>query len=52
MLLTDSKWSTLAGGYRLPYDPRPAISKLAANLDVANAWEYLAWNEFYDEAAS
>jgi hypothetical protein len=48
MLLTDSKWSTLAGGYRLPYDPRPAISKLAVNLDVANAWEEL-WDNLHHQ---
>ena len=48
MLLADSKWSTLAGGYRLPYDPRPAISKLAVNLDVANAWEEL-WDNLHHQ---
>ena len=48
MLLTDSKWSTLAGGYRLPYDPRAAISKLAANLDVESAWEEL-WTNLHHQ---
>ena len=48
MLLTDSKWSTLAGGYRVPYDPRRAISKLAADLDVANAWDEL-WNNLHHQ---
>lgn len=48
MLLTDSKWSTLAGGYRLPYDPRPAIAKLAANVDVASAWEEL-WDNLHHQ---
>jgi len=48
MLLTDPKWSTLAGSYRLPYDPRPAISKLAANVDVASAWDEL-WNNLHHQ---
>jgi hypothetical protein len=48
MLLTDPKWSTLAGGYRLPYDPRPAISRLAANLDVESAWEEL-WSNLHHQ---
>lgn len=49
MLLTDPKWSTLAGGYRVPYDPRPALSKLAANVEVATAWEEL-WNNLHHQA--
>jgi len=48
MLLTDSKWSALAGGYRLPYDPRPAISKLTTNVDVAGAWEEL-WDNLHHQ---
>lgn len=48
MLLTDSRWSTLAGGYRLPYDPRPSLSKLVANVDTASAWEEL-WNNLHHQ---
>ena len=48
MLLTDPKWSSLAGGYRLPYDPRPAISKLAVKLDVASAWDEL-WDNLHHQ---
>ena len=38
----------LSGGYRTPYDPRPALSKLAANVAVASAWEEL-WNELHHQ---
>ena len=48
MLLTDSKWSTLVGGYRLPYDPRPEISKLAVNLDDESAWAEL-WENLHHQ---
>jgi hypothetical protein len=48
MQLTDAKWSTLAGGYRLPFDPRPEISKLAANLDDASAWAEL-WENLHHQ---
>ena len=48
MLLTDSRWSTLAGGYRQPYDPRPALSKLVANVYTASAWEEL-WNNLHHQ---
>src|SRR5215213_2155380 len=48
MLLTDPRWSTLAGGYRVPCDPRSALSKLAANVEVASAWDEL-WNNLHHQ---
>jgi hypothetical protein len=48
MLLTDSKWPTLNGGYRMPYDPRPALSKIANRVSVADAWDEL-WNELHHQ---
>jgi hypothetical protein len=48
MLLTDPKWSMLSGGYRVPYDPRPALSKLAANFADKSAWDEL-WNELHHQ---
>ncbi len=50
MLLTDPRWSTLAGGYGVPYDPRPVLSKLAANVEVASAWDEL-WNNLHHQGA-
>jgi len=48
MRLTDARWSMLAGGYRIPYDPRPALSKLAANFADKSAWDEL-WNELHHQ---
>lgn len=38
----------LAGGYRMPYDPRTALSKLAASGADASAWDEL-WNELHHQ---
>jgi hypothetical protein len=44
MTRSEDKTSTgLLSGYRLPYDPRPAIAKLKAGQDG------LAWAELWDE---
>lgn len=37
----------MEGGYRLPYDPRPALDRLAT-VDVAAAWAEL-WQELYHQ---
>ena len=47
-MLTDPNWEGLEGGYRIPYDPRPAVSKLSAGLDVADAWAEL-WSELHHQ---
>lgn len=41
-------WSELKGGYRLPYDPRPAIERLAREPTDADAWGEL-WNELHHQ---
>ena len=43
--LFDAKWATLAGGYRVPYDPSGALSKLEQGHD---AWQEL-WNELHHQ---
>lgn len=43
--LFDAKWATLAGGYRVPYDPSAALSKLEQGQDV---WPEL-WNELHHQ---
>jgi len=48
MILTDSKWEELEGGYRIPYDPRPVLSKLASGIEVEHAWDEL-WNELHHQ---
>jgi hypothetical protein len=39
--LNDPLWSTLAGGYKTPYDPSDALRRLEAGDDV--------WNELWQE---
>ena len=47
-MLTDPKWEALEGGYRIPYDPRPVLSKLATGSEMPEAWEEL-WNELHHQ---
>jgi hypothetical protein len=42
MNLADERWAALQGGYRQPYDVRPALQRFAAG-DVA------VWDEFWQE---
>ena len=42
--LEDGRWSTAAGGYRIPYDPRPALRILDDGGDAEAAWRELATN--------
>jgi hypothetical protein len=39
--LEDKRWQDLTGGYRTVFDPRPFLSKLAANKDTKAAWHGL-----------
>jgi hypothetical protein len=32
--LDDNRWQSLQGGYRVPFDARPFLAKLAANVNV------------------
>ena len=48
MILSDPKWEGLEGGYRIPYDPRPVLSKLASGIEVDHAWDEL-WNELHHQ---
>ncbi|MCK1734650.1 hypothetical protein IVA79_11935 [Bradyrhizobium sp. 138] len=48
MELDDPRWGTLEGAYRVPYDPRPALSNLERGRDTAAAWQEL-WNELYHQ---
>lgn len=38
---SDPRWHQLEGGYRVLYDPRPALTQLERGVDVAAAWEAL-----------
>jgi hypothetical protein len=46
--LDDPRWTSLAGGYRTPYDPRPALAKLQSGRDSLAVWEEL-WNELHHQ---
>lgn len=46
--LDDRRWRTLRGGYRVPYDPTPALRRLAAEWVNVPAWEEL-WNELHHQ---
>ena len=39
----DERWSGLWGGYKTPFDPRPALTKLENHHEITNAW-----NELWD----
>ena len=43
--LNDPRWSTLAGGYKTPYDPSDALRRLEAGEDV---WDEL-WQELHHQ---
>jgi hypothetical protein len=44
----DPRWATLEGGYRVPYDPRPAVERLRTQPDDARAWEDL-WENLHHQ---
>ena len=48
LALTDSRWSSLGGGYRVPYDPRPALQRLATDFLDRSAWQEL-WGELHHQ---
>lgn len=44
----DPRWASAFGGYRLPYDSRAALRRLAVDGSDAGAWEEL-WNELHHQ---
>jgi hypothetical protein len=46
--ISDPRWSEMLGGYRIPYDPRPALNALAKRIDDADAWDAL-WSNLYHQ---
>lgn len=44
----DARWDHLTGGYKMPFDPRPALQKLERQQDTAAAWEEL-WDELHHQ---
>jgi hypothetical protein len=48
MDLNDHRWAELRGGYGELYDPRPALARLAAKVEVPTVWDEL-WNELHHQ---
>jgi hypothetical protein len=48
MDLNDARWRGLKGGYKMPYDPRPALQRLAAGVERGAAWDEL-WQELFHQ---
>ena len=46
--LNDERWTSLLGGYRLPYDPREALRSLERADDIGGAWAEL-WQELHHQ---
>lgn len=46
MPFDDKQWDGLQGAYRVPYDPRPAMTRLM--VDAGAAWSEL-WQELYHQ---
>jgi hypothetical protein len=46
--LDDKRWGDMKGGYRIPYDPRPAFQLLEAGEQVERAWSEL-WEDLYHQ---
>ena len=46
--LDDPRWEGLTGGYRLLYDPRPALRALEADANRKDLWDEL-WNELHHQ---
>lgn len=44
----DERWSKLFGGYRMAFDPRPALRNLESNVHVKEAWHEL-WEDLHHQ---
>lgn len=46
--LEDARWSNMTGGYKIPFDPRPLLEKLATDSDTSEVWKQL-WDELHHQ---
>jgi len=46
--LDDIRWTTMHGGYKMPFDPRPLFERLEAGIDTEAVWSEL-WNELHHQ---
>ncbi|TIV05519.1 MAG: hypothetical protein E5W00_19985, partial [Mesorhizobium sp.] len=48
MGFSDERWSGLTGGYKVVYDPRPALRRLTVHYGDKSVWDEL-WNELHHQ---
>ncbi|MGB9408831.1 MAG: hypothetical protein WCA89_14940 [Terracidiphilus sp.] len=48
LALEDKRWLKLLGGYRIPLDIRPLLSRLESEKDTTSVWEEF-WNELHHQ---
>jgi len=46
--LDDARWTEMNGGYRVRYDPRPALKRLESESRVRETWDEL-WQELFHQ---
>jgi hypothetical protein len=46
--LTDKRWGELLGGYKVQFDPRPALARLETGTNAKKAWHEL-WEELHHQ---
>ena len=46
--LNDERWSDLEGGYKVVYDPRPALRALAVQYEDKSVWDQL-WEDLHHQ---
>ena len=44
----DDRWHKLRGGYKVEYDPRPALKRLISKTEIEAAWHEL-WEELHHQ---
>lgn len=44
----DDRWDHLEGGYRVPYDPRPALRRFRRGTDDDAVWDHV-WQELHHQ---
>jgi hypothetical protein len=44
----EERWTHLTGGYKTPFDPRPALRKLESQHDTTSAWQEL-WEKLHHQ---
>lgn len=46
--LEDARWSSMTGGYKMPFDPRPLLKRLETDSETTQVWHEL-WEELHHQ---